>query len=319
MKKFIYIFLFTAYCLLPTAYLSYASYEKVGTTGSQFLKIPMGARPIGMGGAFCGLCDDINAIFFNPAGLTQIEKGEIALTYISWFEDVNSGYFAYTRKIGNFGTVGISITYFNIGNIPRTSINQDGECVDEGKNFSAWDISPQISYAKKLPKNVSFGINLKAIKRRIDNVSSNLGFAIDLGILHKPQVKIGPGKIRSGLLVQNLGTKMKFEDEYDAMPINIKLGVAYILNFNQNKLNFTLDGNYPLDNRINGNFGVEYIYKNFLSIRSGFKTETVSDIDFLSGLSLGAGFKIGRYGIDYAWIPYGDLGNTHRISLLIRF
>jgi len=50
-------------------------------------------------------------------------------------------------------------------------------------------------------------------------------------------------------------------------------------------------------------------------LRAGYRTGQ----DIGSGISYGAGFKIGKISLDYAYVPYGDLGNIQRISLGIKF
>ena len=42
-------------------------HKKAGTAAAAFLKIDAGSRPMGMWGAFTGLADDINTLFWNPA------------------------------------------------------------------------------------------------------------------------------------------------------------------------------------------------------------------------------------------------------------
>ena len=45
-------------------------------TGAAFLKLGMGARPVGLGGAFTAISNDVNAIAYNPAGIAQLESNE---------------------------------------------------------------------------------------------------------------------------------------------------------------------------------------------------------------------------------------------------
>ena len=52
-------------------------HDGAGTVGAAFLKIEGGSRPVGMGGAFAGLANDVNTIFWNPAGLTAVQDQEL--------------------------------------------------------------------------------------------------------------------------------------------------------------------------------------------------------------------------------------------------
>ncbi len=50
-----------------------------GTTAADVLKVNYGPRPVGMGGAFIGLADDVNAMAYNAAGLLQLSPSATLL------------------------------------------------------------------------------------------------------------------------------------------------------------------------------------------------------------------------------------------------
>jgi hemolysin activation/secretion protein len=56
--------------------------------------------------------------------------------------------------------------------------------------------------------------------------------------------------------------------------------------------------------------------------RLGYNTQS-QDTGGLHGLSMGLGLMYTdyamNYSLDYAFVPYGELGNTHRISFGIKF
>ena len=61
----------------------YAGIELVGTTSSNFLKIPPFARAVGMGEAFTAVSDGTSALYYNPAGLSSVMGYEFQATHIS--------------------------------------------------------------------------------------------------------------------------------------------------------------------------------------------------------------------------------------------
>ena len=65
-----------------------SSLNKTGTTAAQFLKIGVGPRAIGMGGAYTALADDINAMYWNPAGLSRMNSKEAFFNHVDWIMDV---------------------------------------------------------------------------------------------------------------------------------------------------------------------------------------------------------------------------------------
>lgn len=287
----------------------------VGTTGAQFLKLATGARPVGMGETFVGLADDVNAIYWNPAGLNQIKGKEATFTHAVWFQSMFFSYVAYCQPLDVLqGKIGGAVRYLSAGKIDK--VDNAGNELNE--SYTPYDFAFTLSYAR-LVKEIPLGANIKIINSKIDDKSA-MAVAFDFGVIYD-KLSLGGRKLSLGLVVQNLGTKMKFDKEGDPLPLNFRLGSAYKLL--DDNLALGLDIKIPLDYTVSAHFGAEYVYKKIKDIqiagRIGFKTTTVSDLDALSGLSLGLGFQWKAYGIDYAWVPYGDLGNTHRMSLLARF
>lgn len=311
------LLLLSILCLLFTSPV-YSS-DKTGTTGAQFLKIGVGARAVGMGEAFCGVADDINALYWNPAGLSNIGERQATAMYISWFQSMNYAYLAYGQPIRDWGVFAGGITYLSSGDIPKTTVDSGGNYVDEGTNFSAYDLAFTIGYGRKMAGDFSLGGAFKVISEKIESENAT-AFAVDIGGVYKG-LRIKDRVVPVGIVIQNIGTGIKFISKADSLPINIKMGSSYPVEFPQIKSSLTLavDVNYPLDNDFNAHFGSEFWYKGMVAIRLGYKTDTIKEIDALSGLSIGGGFRYKGYGIDYAWVPYGDLGTTHRASLMVSF
>lgn len=305
-------YFFLAICILYFVFCRYAYANKVGTTGAQFLKIGVGARPIGMGGCFAGIADDVNAIEWNPAGLNYLSEREISFTHGVWLEDIYFDYLAYAslnKVLG--GRVGGAVKYLSMSKIEKI----DNLGFKSGESFQPYDLAIIVSYAREII-NIPLGINFKFIRSEIDDSTANT-FAFDLGGIYKLMKE----KLSIGVVVENIGAGMKFDEKEDPLPLNMKIGGAYQLL--KDSLTVAMEFNIPSDNNINQHLGVEYIYKKIKKIqivgRTGYKTNTIEDIDLLSGLSLGLGFKLQGYSLDYAWVPYGELEDTHRISLSARF
>src|SRR3990172_5842749 len=86
-----------------------------GTTAFNFLKIGEGARPVAMGSAFTAVADDGNLLFWNPAGLSQIEEPMGTTTYRNYIAGIHSGYLAYLRPKGEKVGIGGSIHFLYVG------------------------------------------------------------------------------------------------------------------------------------------------------------------------------------------------------------
>ena len=310
-KSYIGISIIACFLFIPYSYAG-----NPGTTGANFLKLGVGARPVGMGEAFCGVADDINSLYWNPAGLNSIQGKEISFMHNFWFEGINYDYLAYAQRIGKFGVIGGNFAFIGYGSIPRTFEKADGTYDRTEGDFTASDISVNISYAQKIMEKFDLGITLKIINETIENYSA-FAFGFDIGFLYAiPQTK----NLTLGISVQNIGTPLTFIEKPSPLPLNFKLGAGYkVYSDKNNSILTALDINIPIDNKVNFNLGAEYWFRGIIAARIGYKTITISELGGLAGLCAGLGFKWQDYGIDYAFVPYGDLGYTHRISLMAEF
>ena len=290
-----------------------------GTSGAQFLKIGVGARSIAMGETG-SISEDANSIYWNPAGLAGISQKEVSLMYGMWIETINFNHLALALPF-KFGTLGIGTDILGMGAMDK----YDNSGAKVGQSFTASDTAITLTYAKAMkagdmPLNV--GINLKSISSTIDSTNASaIGF--DLGA----QIKLKGDRIVAGLVIQNLGSGMSFKltstSPTDPLPMNIKVGGSYsFISDNQQTLLTGLDINMPNDNDIRYNLGAEYtrnVGKDIkLAGRAGYRSNT-KGLEGLAGLTFGVGFGIKSYSLDWAFVPYGQLGDTHRISFSARF
>jgi len=311
--------------IVSTSSAGIFSRERAGTTGATFLKIEAGARPVAMGGAFVAVADDANTTYWNPAGLAQIEEREITAMHNEWLEGIRYEFLGYVqpikseKRVHGFGASVMAL--YATGLEERTEETQEPE-----GTFAAYDIALAGAYACKVSKVASIGANLKIIHQRIEDETA-WGGAVDIGLLYRfpiPRRRSSRDILQLGFAVQNIGPGIKFIKESDPLPLNIKGGIAktFELMSIKSQITLALDVNAPVDNVPNGHFGTEFVYGKMkdveLAARVGYKTNTIKDLNALSGLSAGAGFVWKRLAIDYVWVPYGDLGNTHRISLTIK-
>ena len=279
-----------------------ATSSKAGTKGGQFLKIDVGARPAAMGVAFVAVDGDVNAICWNPASLGSIKHQEFTFMHNEWLNDVRYEFVGYAKPINDNRVIAGGITYLGSGNIEGW---KDQNTQDD---FSAGDMAVTMSYARKMNEQMLVGANARLIHQKIKN-STAAGVAMDMGILYSTRVK----GLNVGVALRNLGTRMKFENEADSLPLELKGGIAF--NMPDKKSLCVLDITIPIDNAVRINTGVEYHLTPKLSLRTGYNSN--NDID--KGLSAGIGFGTEGLQFDYAFVPYGDVDNTHRASIGRRF
>jgi hypothetical protein len=267
-----------------------------------------GARSSGMGDIGVGVSEGASSVYWNAAGLAGIDKPSISVMHAVWFEDIGYSWVGYGQPITGIGVIGIGVQYINYGSIKESDINGI-----IGGSYSPTDMSATVSYGSKVSDDVSLGIGVKYISSKIKE--SGTAIAGDVGMLYKP---IDSG-MSIGLAIQNVGSKMKYVEESDNLPMTIRVGGGYNI---QPEWLVGLDITAVNDSGIGIGAGTEYKYDagegTTLIGRAGYNTKT-KDIGGLKGISIGAGLDYKGYGLDYAFVPFGDLGDTHRVALNIKF
>jgi len=292
LKKILVNIAIVGILILIPSFVCYAS--GAGTTAAEFLKIGVGARAAAMGEAFTAVASDGTSLYWNPAGLAEIERAEISAMYNMHFQAINQGYLSLAfPSLG--GTAGLGANYVDMGRIEGRD-----EYGNPTGNFRASDIHLFAGYADKF-KNISWGITVGWLRDKIEN-DTKTTFLGNIGLLY-PLSEL----FTLGVVAQNIGSKLGS----DPLPLTFKVGAASKLK----ALIFALDIAKPQDNEIYYCLGAEWWLRNVLALRVGYKTNQ----DIGQGLTAGIGYKFERICLDYGYVPYGDLGGTHRISLGMKF
>ncbi len=208
-----------------------------GTSAASFLKIDIGARPAGMGGAFCGIADDVNTIQYNPAGLIQLQQKEIGATHNEWIEGIRSEFLGYAHPLNENWVCGLTLNYLYVGD---DLIERDITGAESGRTFGGNDGVITFALGKKLQDNISAGANVKIIRESVED-KNDVAYGADVGFLYKLS------DLRLGISAQNLGTKIKLYEESFSLPLNFKFGLGYKFIKNADA---GLDVNLPADNKI---------------------------------------------------------------------
>ena len=286
---------------------AFFSKDDIGSTTAQFLKLGIGAQSAGMGNAVTTIFNGTDAIYWNPANLNFIDRKEFSFSHTIWFEDVNYEWLAFALPTQYFGIFGFAFQYVSYGTIDKIDNEQNSD-----GSFSPLDMALYLSYANSY-KDFNFGINLKYIYSKIEQSASAVAF--DVGTTYK----LNNNKTFVGATITNFGTKMKFDKEAESLPFLFKVGGShYILD----NLIVSLDLNFPQDNEVYIDFGTQYAIEiadnlNF-ALRAGYEGRN-KDIPGFNWINLGFGFEYLDYIFDYAFVPYGDIGMTHRLSFSIKF
>ena len=124
-----------------------------------------------------------------------------------------------------------------------------------------------------------------------------------------------------GAALRNVGPGLKYDRERNDLPLRLALGAAFKFSGGHSVATEIVNG--PRGAGTDAGFGGEYRAIKNVFLRAGYSTQTAitggSGFDAVRGLSLGAGYRDGRWSLDYAVAPMGELGNVQRLSLATRF
>lgn len=273
------------------------------------LEAGVGARPLGMGGAFVAVSDNSDAPYWNPAGLSQIKFHEISTMQTKLSTDANHYYVSYAQPF-LWGTIGLSWIQISLGDIYQTTTTNEYNEVVPVSVFSYFSNAYLLAYGQELNDQLSFGITAKYLTADMPGLvsvegASAYGYSVTPGILWKatPQLTLG-AKIDELVNSQKWGTG----DEETVPPV-YRLGVSYLTAIMGYPL--LLAGDYSQIGKEGyageGALGAE-LRAGGISVRAGL-------LD--SALTAGVGFQDQHIAIDYAYVNQLELSkdNVNRISL----
>jgi len=284
------------------------------TAGAQQLLIPVGAEGIGLGGAYVAGLSGIEAIYYNPAGLSGLSSAsEVAFSQMSWIADIDFSYAAVAVNMGSFGHLGVTLRSLDFGDIPVTTVERPE---GTGYTFSPSYITFGITYANFLTDRIKAGVSFNIISEEIERTGGT-GFTVDVGLQYDGLAQIEG--LQMGIVLKNFGPAMtydgpdlyrtaddgsnrgrqdlKIQAEGFEMPSQLEIGLAYVAHIDE-KFKSTVSSSFQNNNFANDQFkfGGEVSYDNMLFLRGGYTYSEdragLDGDDNLFGPSFGAGFKL---------------------------
>ena len=169
---------------------------------NDFLNIGVDAAAFGMSNAVTATTNDVNASYWNPAGLMQLKTQQVGLMHASYFANIAQyDYVGYAAPIDEKSAWAISAIRFGVDNILNTTQLIDNQGVINYNRislFSVADYAFTFSYARNSGiKNLNYGANAKVIRRIIGNFANSWGVGFDIGIQYEIR------KIKMGLMLRD--------------------------------------------------------------------------------------------------------------------
>ncbi len=289
-------------------------FEKGGVTG-------LGARPLGMGGAFTAVCDETSAVYWNPAGLGQLTRAELS----------GMGAAVHNGKIFNFfGSAAWPVTDDGMLGLSweRKAFDSPG-----GEKEDVFFLSFGTAMSER--RTFYSGLNLKFLSASssFPDVGGS-GFGVDWGFLVRlPMPKFGK-ELRIGVSFLDLNTRIKEKDkqtdvggtivtyEGDTQEVTplVRAGIAYkferwmtiAVDMEHLRDNSTSD---PVNTKVRA--GTEsWFFDGVLGIRLGY----VGFGTLPGRYSAGTSYRADDWEVDYAYLGHpADLGDNHRATFSLRF
>jgi hypothetical protein len=318
--------------LLACAAQLRAQNPNLGTSGAQFLQIPVGARETGMAGATVSSVRDAAALFWNPAGIAGVQANDLFFAHTPYWATISVNHAGYVHTFEDIGSFGVSVTVLSMDPMDvTTELEPNGT----GEQFDAQDLMVGGTFARHLTEDFAVGLTVKYVRQSIWNESAD-GVAFDVGT----QFRMGVGDLTIGMSLLNFGGDLRYAgedlnvkfDQSTALPANRLTPAAYATDDYPLPLNFQVgvsmtvldlegfsalvgaDFNHPNDNKERVDFGAELKIVKYFALRGGYRL----GYD-LESFTLGAGVLLpigdGRIVFDYAYAIQDLLPDLHRISL----
>jgi hypothetical protein len=330
--------------------------SRVATRGANFLEIGVGARAMGMAGAYTASAQDVTALYWNPAGISHITGPTVHLSLTDLYGNigVKHVFAGAVLPVGSAGAIGMAYTQLTSGDMERTTeAYPDGNDPAFGATFNWTSTAAQIDYARRLTDRLDFGAGFKYVTEGIDNASATY-FGLDLGT----QFRTGLYGTTIGAALVNLGTSgrftgpgitrfsfddfrpgataVQFDTRSNPMPTAFRFGLrtelmgtadALLSRAGAHHLMVTGEVMDAIDTDVNYTFAAEYDFRNMVFLRLGKKWKNEKHADFNSGgygFSYGGGLSLPfgggrRLGFDYAYTNMGELNNVQIFSFALGF
>ncbi|MBI2915980.1 MAG: hypothetical protein HYY07_03890, partial [Elusimicrobia bacterium] len=294
-----------------------SAFAAAGKSGASHLKADIGARSVAMGGVQFASEERVFSQFYNPALMAWMNQKEIGLQHNEYILDLKQDVASYIHPLGDaWGVAGGAVNYFGYGDI--TGYDSQGT---KTANVNASDLVVSGSWGKKMSlelkglgvgvESLGVGASLKILRRNLGDVNA-LGFALDAGFVYPVRWGYLNG-VRVAGAAQNLSNGMSFESSSDGLARVVRLGA--VRSFWGKAVTVGIDGVLGSGVGFYPAIGAEYKVLTMISLRAGYKGSSHLEKNFTYGI----GFENPLFTVDYAFVPFGNLEESHRVSVVYRF
>ena len=274
-----------------------------------FMAEPNGARPVGLGGAFVAVADDVNALYYNPGALGRIEGVAFQASYASMSMDRTPYHGALVWNMPSVGALGFAMTGFKISDIDGRDTSGEPTA-----SFESTETALTIGYGRQVAPWLGAGASFKYLEHSLSESKAD-GIGFDVGV--HSRFEIGSSLVDAlsfGVAVSNMGSKLEWDtssSRSDDVLATSRYGVAVDVTPGEvARIVATAEGSKTGDRDMEMHVGAEFWVRDVFAVRAG-----LDDGDLVFGLSGG----VGPVRLDYAYAPDPlDEGETHWVSLHVQ-
>jgi tetratricopeptide (TPR) repeat protein len=281
---------------------NYAAFNRDGL--QSYSSLP--ARASAMGRAYVAVSDDLSALFSNPAGLGLMNRAEaVAYSSLGLLDSVQET-IALGIPVEGLGAFGISGDFTDYGMIPGRD-----ESGSPAPDYSVKRLGLQVGWGMALVPETCLGLAVQGHQQNLAETSYSF-FSAHLGVLQELTEDF-----KIGLSYRYDGFGSTAITEYGIF----NLGFSYRVPIDSGFQLLSAAGGSMVSNALDSlQAGVEASYLSRYFLRASYQASLNGNgVEGLSGLTLGAGMTAGNITWNYAFLPYGNLGNSHRLDVGYRF
>ena len=269
--------------------------EGIGGVPGAYMYMGVGARALGLGGAYTSIADDATAVYWNPAGLAQQNPFRVSFMHAVLFMDTALDFFAASAPTERYGSFGAALMALNSGGFEqRTALN---EVVG---NFNTRDMTVMASWSRQFMGNVSLGLSYKFVTQKILNYNGS-GHGLDIGLK-----TVLFDRLHAGLVFRNLiEPSVALASDGQSYPTQVGVGASTYLINDQLLVSAEVSKISGWEEMVY-HFGAEYRIMNQTAILIGVNKNS---------FTFGAGFNFNALDFAYSNVGGSDLGSSHRFSV----
>ncbi|HVE12605.1 MAG TPA: hypothetical protein VNI01_04365 [Elusimicrobiota bacterium] len=312
---------------------------------AEFLRVGAGARAFGMAEAYGPVAEGADAIYWNPAGLLQLNGPELDYTHTEFLRFFSHDHVAFGYPLRSWGAaIGVSGTFFyqqaqdavtntnqaagsftshseayTLAFAKAIGVGDDYPARDRDYFLKAWDLAGGYRPLERdndfWTGSLMLGMAIKAVSETLYDVHGQ-AFAVDGGALFRPA---DLSRLSVSAVFRNLGTQERFIQEQEKLPAEFSTGIAYNFLGENHRWLPALEVALPRYGAPYAKIGLEHTLRlgdsAQFATRLGYRTLSAADLGPLTGLTAGVGVRYKRISFDMGFQPMSDLGDVYRAEL----